>query len=60
MAALSDERSPFYPVDKRLVNAKLLNKEEADWLQSHNQWCKKKLQPLLGDDRRALRWLRRQ
>ncbi|UZJ51629.1 hypothetical protein CBS101457_000949 [Exobasidium rhododendri] len=57
---LGFERLTVVPIYKNLVNVKLLTKEEAKWLKSHNQWCREQLQPLLKDDKRALRWLKGQ
>jgi hypothetical protein len=51
---------PLYTVDKSLVDYKLLTKDEARWLQDHNDWCKERLKPLLKLDKRALKWLRKQ
>lgn len=53
-------RARTLPVDTRLVDRALLSKDERQWLQCHNQWCKDKLKPLLHDDKRALQWLKRQ
>lgn len=43
-----------------MVKDTMLTKEEKAWLKDHNQLCRKKLEPLLADDKRALKWLRRE
>ncbi|KAN0060966.1 hypothetical protein ACQY0O_006700 [Thecaphora frezii] len=54
------ERITQVPIATNLVDHRLLNAEEAKWLKEHNEGVKRKLLPLIQDDRRAVRWLRRQ
>ena len=35
-------------------------KEEKEWLREHNRRCLHSLEDLLQDDKRALKWLRRE
>lgn len=57
---LGFERLTVVPIDKSLIDWKLLGEDEIRWVHEHNKWCKEKLKPLLKDDKRALRWLKRQ
>jgi len=48
------------PIQVKMIKASLLSKEERAWVRDHNTECRRKLEPLLGDDKRALRWLRKE
>lgn len=48
------------PIDIKLVDFALLSPSEKAWLKHHNQLCRDKLLPLVKDDKRAVRWLKRQ
>ncbi|KAF8532523.1 hypothetical protein JB92DRAFT_3080697 [Gautieria morchelliformis] len=48
------------PIQVKLIKASLLSKEERAWVRDHNSECRRKLEPLLRDDKRALRWLRKE
>lgn len=48
------------PIQANLVDLKLLSEREKDWLKKHNATAIEKVMPLLGDDRRAKKWLRAQ
>ncbi|KAG6864960.1 hypothetical protein C0991_005909 [Blastosporella zonata] len=43
-----------------MVKDTMLTKEEKAWLKEHNQRCYEKLAPFLKDDKRALKWLKRE
>lgn len=53
------ERITQIPIDTRLVDWKLMSREEAKWLKEHNRACAKAVLPLLSTktDRRARKWL---
>lgn len=38
----------------------MFNKDEKQWVKDHNRRCYEKLEPYLRDDKRALRWLKRE
>lgn len=48
------------PIQKSLVDMKLLSERERQWLLQHNESVKKTMLPLLQNDKRAMRWLKRQ
>lgn len=48
------------PIDRRMVDEPLLSPAERRWLQEHNDMVCRDVLPLVRDDRRAVRWLRRQ
>jgi len=54
------ERLTSVPIQTRMVKDSMLTKEEKSWLKEHNQRCYDKLAALLRDDKRALKWLRRE
>jgi Xaa-Pro aminopeptidase len=43
-----------------MVLENMLSKEEKDWIREHNRTCLSALEGLLRDDKRALKWLRRE
>lgn len=54
------ERITQVPIATNLVDFSLLSYAEARWLKEHNAEVRKTLLPLVKDDKRAVRWLRRQ
>ncbi len=54
------ERITQVPIATNLVDHSLLSYAEVRWLKEHNSDVRKKLLPLIKDDKRAVRWLRRQ
>lgn len=44
----------------RMVKESMLTKEEKTWIKEHNQRCYDKIAPSLKDDKRALKWLKRE
>lgn len=38
----------------------MLTKDEKQWVKEHNRRCLEKLEPYLRDDKRALKWLKRE
>ncbi|EAU90984.2 aminopeptidase-P [Coprinopsis cinerea okayama7 len=57
---LGFERLTCVPIQTKMVKESMLTKEEKQWLKDHNQRCWEKLSPLLKDDKRALKWLKRE
>ncbi|KAF9050549.1 peptidase M24, structural domain-containing protein [Panaeolus papilionaceus] len=57
---LGFERFTCVPIQTRMVKESMLTKEEKQWLKDHNQRCYEKLAPYLKDDKRALKWLKRE
>ncbi|KAF8634266.1 hypothetical protein AX17_004223 [Amanita inopinata Kibby_2008] len=57
---LGFERLTCVPIQTRMVKDSMLTKEEKVWIKDHNQRCLDKLSLHLKDDKRALRWLRRE
>ncbi|KAM6501799.1 Creatinase/aminopeptidase [Amanita muscaria] len=57
---LGFERFTCVPIQTRMVKDTMLTKEEKSWLKEHNQRCYDKLALHLKDDKRALKWLRRE
>lgn len=47
------------PIQTRMVEWGLLSREERKWLEEHNRTCRDKLLPLVQDDKRAVRWLKK-
>lgn len=54
------ERLTCVPIQTRMVLEDMLTKEEKEWLREHNRRCLHSLEDLLQDDKRALKWLRRE
>ena len=48
------------PIQSSLVDFALLSPVERVWLRKHNQLCLEKLLPLISDDKRAVKYLKRQ
>ncbi|KAJ7863372.1 peptidase M24, structural domain-containing protein, partial [Mycena leptocephala] len=57
---LSFRRLACVPIQTRMVQENMLTKEEQRWLKEHNQGCFNTLAHLLKEDKRALKWLKRQ
>ncbi|KAH8993233.1 Creatinase aminopeptidase [Lactarius hatsudake] len=57
---LGFERLTCVPIQTRMVLEHMLSKEEKDWLREHNRACLAALENHLKDDKRALKWLRRE
>ncbi|GJN92494.1 hypothetical protein Rhopal_005524-T1 [Rhodotorula paludigena] len=53
------ERLTVVPIQTRMVEWGLLSREERKWLEEHNRTCRDKLLPLVQDDKRAVRWLKK-
>lgn len=48
------------PIQTRMVKESMLTKEEKTWIKEHNQRCYDKIAPFLKEDKRALKWLKRE
>ena len=57
---LGFERLTCVPIQTRMVLEHMLSKEEKEWLRDHNRQCLTTLEDLLRDDKRALKFLRRE
>ncbi|KAI6037564.1 Creatinase aminopeptidase [Pisolithus marmoratus] len=57
---LGFERLTCVPIQTRMVKENMLTKEEKQWLKDHNKKCLERLEPLLKEDKRALKWLKRE
>ncbi|KAJ7803763.1 aminopeptidase-P [Mycena olivaceomarginata] len=57
---LGFERLTCVPIQTRMVKEAMLTKEEKQWLKDHNQRCFQVLAPLIKDDKRAMKWLKRE
>ncbi|EJF65620.1 Creatinase/aminopeptidase [Dichomitus squalens] len=57
---LGFERLTVVPIQTKMVKEVMLSKEERQWLKDHNRRCLELLEPFLRDDKRALRYLRRE
>jgi len=57
---LGFERLTCVPIQTRMVLENMLSKEEKEWLREHNRQCLDALEGLLRDDKRALKYLRRE
>ncbi|TFK44086.1 aminopeptidase-P [Crucibulum laeve] len=57
---LGFERLTCVPIQTRMVKESMLTKEEKQWLKDHNQRCLDKLTPILKEDKRAMKWLKRE
>ncbi|KAF8317040.1 Creatinase aminopeptidase [Amanita rubescens] len=54
------ERLTCVPIQTRMVKDTMLTKEEKAWIKEHNQRCYEKLAAQLKDDKRALKWMKRE
>jgi len=57
---LGFERLTCVPIQTKMVKESMLTKDEKQWIKDHNQRCREKLEPYLKDDKRALKWLKRE
>jgi Xaa-Pro aminopeptidase len=57
---LGFERLTAVPIQTKMVKDGMLSKEEKAWLKEHNRRCLEKLEPYIREDKRALKWLRRE
>ncbi|CAL1705996.1 unnamed protein product [Somion occarium] len=57
---LGFERLTCVPIQTKMVKDSMLSKEEKQWLKDHNRLCFERLEPLIKDDKRALKWLKRE
>ncbi|KAI0746192.1 Creatinase/aminopeptidase [Earliella scabrosa] len=57
---LGFERLTCVPIQTKMVREVMLSKEERQWLKDHNRRCLERLEPYLKDDKRALKYLRRE
>ncbi|KAF9000416.1 hypothetical protein BDQ17DRAFT_1359572 [Cyathus striatus] len=57
---LGFERLTCVPIQTKMVKESMLTKEEKQWLKEHNQRCLEKLTPYIKDDKRAMKWLKRE
>lgn len=54
------ERLTMVPIQMKMVRASLLSKDERGWIKEHNNLVRKTLEPLLENDKRALKWLKKE
>ncbi|KDQ55672.1 hypothetical protein JAAARDRAFT_133670 [Jaapia argillacea MUCL 33604] len=57
---LGFERLTCVPIQTKMVKENMLSKDEKQWIKDHNKRCYEKLEPFLKDDKRALKWLKRE
>ncbi|KAL5523413.1 hypothetical protein ACEPAG_7586 [Sanghuangporus baumii] len=57
---LGFERLTVVPIQTKMVRETMLSKDEIAWIKEHNRRCLQLLEPLIRDDKRAVRWLRRE
>ncbi|KAI1787472.1 Creatinase aminopeptidase [Ganoderma leucocontextum] len=57
---LGFERLTAVPIQTKMVREVMLSKEERQWLKDHNRRCLEQLEPFLREDKRAMRYLRRE
>ncbi|KAG8829502.1 hypothetical protein FRC18_009256 [Serendipita sp. 400] len=57
---LGFERLTQAPIQLKMVRASMLTKDERQWIKDHNNNVRKTLEPYLAEDKRALKWLRRE
>ncbi|KAI0779249.1 Creatinase/aminopeptidase [Fomes fomentarius] len=57
---LGFERLTCVPIQTKMVKEVMLSKEERQWLKDHNRKCLERLEPYLKDDKRAIKYLRRE
>jgi len=57
---LGFERLTCVPIQTRMVLEHMLSKEEKEWVREHNRVCLNALEHHLKDDKRAIKWLRRE
>ncbi|GMH95681.1 hypothetical protein TrVE_jg5775 [Triparma verrucosa] len=57
---LEFENLTWVPMCRKLIDFGLLNSQEKEWVNWFQSTCREKLEGLLGDDQRAVEWLRRE
>lgn len=57
---LGFERLTCVPIQTKMIKDGMFTKDEKQWIKDHNRRCLEKLEPYLKDDKRALRWLKRE
>ena len=57
---LGFERLTCVPIQTKMIKDGVLTVEEKQWVKDHNRRCYEKLEPYLRDDKRALKWLKRE
>ncbi|KAG9044466.1 hypothetical protein FS837_008111 [Tulasnella sp. UAMH 9824] len=57
---LGFERFTQVPIQTKMIKPDMLTKDEKKWLKLHNQNVRLALTPLLMEDKRALKWLKRE
>ncbi|TCD66322.1 hypothetical protein EIP91_001471 [Steccherinum ochraceum] len=57
---LGFERLTCVPIQTKMVKDSMLSKDEKQWLKEHNKACYEALEPLIREDKRALKWLKRE
>ncbi|KZV73275.1 Creatinase/aminopeptidase [Peniophora sp. CONT] len=57
---LGFERLTCVPIQPKMCVKEMMSREERQWLKNHNRTCVERLDPLLRNDKQALRWLHRQ
>lgn len=57
---LGFERLTVVPIQTKMVRDAMLSKDELAWVKEHNRKCFEALEPLIQEDKRALKWLRRE
>ncbi|KAG8842828.1 hypothetical protein FRB96_004713 [Tulasnella sp. 330] len=57
---LGFERFTQVPIQTTMIKPEMLTKDERRWIKAHNSQVRLTLTPLLQDDKRALKWLKRE
>ncbi|KAG7095504.1 hypothetical protein E1B28_006243 [Marasmius oreades] len=57
---LTFEHVTMCPIQTKLVDTKLLTENERQWLNDYNREVWEKVSPLLAEDDRALKWLKKE
>ncbi|KAA1472816.1 Creatinase/aminopeptidase [Dentipellis sp. KUC8613] len=57
---LGFQRLTSVPIQTKMVQENMLTRDEREWIIEHNRQCLADLEPYLRDDKRALRWLKRE
>lgn len=57
---LGFDRFTMVPIQTKMIKVDMLTKEERAWVRAHNSLVRQSLAPFLQDDKRALRWLKRE
>lgn len=57
---LGFERLTCVPIQTKMVKDSMLSRDEKQWLKDHNKACYEALEPLIREDKRALKWLKRE